>query len=189
MNYLKDLREINEEQREKLINALKVGTPENVACAYANIKPVYLRHLIWVSKEIIKIKDYLVYKGYKTVKELTKQDIIDNNLNVEIAREMLKTYNYGKVATDFYYELQQAKSECIVYHLNKLRQGKGNCLASTWYLERTLPEYFARKDNYTNKDDDKVEQIKVVYVDSKNDEKDRIEKLTKEVEGAINVKN
>lgn len=189
MNYLKDLKAIDKEQRKKLVDALRVGTPENVACSFAGIKPIYLKHLIWLSKEVIKINDCLIKQGYKTVKELTKDDLISFQLNRDIALEMLKNYQYGKVAVEFYNELQQAKSECVVYHLTQLRHAKGNWNSSAWYLERVLPEYFAKKDNYQNKEDNKVEQIQVVYVNSKNDEKERIEKLEKEVKDAIGVKD
>lgn len=211
---------VSEQQLTKLYTALGVGSPLAIALTYAGIsKSTYV---LWteiasiakycIEKEQMKndlnVDDYGIdLKRVKATIEATRQasgnsriTIDSYKLPTEESVLRYKTNNNFKIYANQILEIikkcDSLRSEIVLYHLTSIKEGsrlKGsNTNASQWFLERTLPDIYGKKemDRPTEEELMKTKKVQIQFVDPKSAESlDRIRNMEREVEQQLGLDN
>lgn len=207
---------VTEEQLKALYDALHVGTPITLACSIAGITTSM--YYLWVEiasiVEYAKEQDFLAEqkKEYGNILDLDgmREDMSEENESTEHFKSSIKAFKQPKGSAllkyrndnefheyaDKIYEIirncDKNRTEIVMYHLSSIRDAArkkgGNAQSSQWFLERTLPQYFGKKDPNVNKEDTekKTASIQIEYVNPRDkDSIDRVREMEEMLEKQI----
>ena len=216
---------ISDEQLTKFKSALHSGSPLMVALSYAQIPPAkyfYYVELANISAyfremEIVKEEEQLTQSGVELSQVRSNAESLStestlHQLRVPTAQSILR-YKNNKGFKDFCDSVYDLLTECdmlraeiTLFHLGQIRKASENrrinAVASQWFLERTMPDYFGRSDktkiegsfNSTSTiigrdDTNSLPPIKVEFVDPNTKEsKDRVREMESKVLDQLNGK-
>lgn len=185
----------NIDVRSKLKNAFLVGASVEEACVYAGVPIRVFRDWEYTYNELSNIIAYMYSNKIKSYKDIDITEDIGNNdiINIELVKRLQKNDKFGLDVYTLIKQCKEAQSEVVILHLSTIRQPKkrkdGDWKASAWFLERTNPARYGRKDAdaaLENAIDTKTTKITVEYIDPKSaDERLKaMEELVKaEIEG------
>lgn len=178
------------ENLDRLLQAFRVGSPVDTACSFSKIcKWAYLNWL-YTYQEICRLNNYLSENKINNIKELTEDDINRGCLDIDLIQHIKKNKAYGETVCAFMKKVEEARAEIVIYHLTQIRAPKHGSQwnASAWFLERTMPGAFGRKDADAQAEKEEVvNKIEVQYVDPDRDN-DRLKKMQKIVDEELDGK-
>lgn len=171
----------SEEVIGKLLQAIRIGVPLRVALASA-----------WISEA-----EYGKWEGiYGQTKELKELGIPSKRLSQEeisrliegkgfdpsLVEGLQRNRAYADEVIDLCRKIEQGLAEAVVYHMTKVAKAERNSSwqASAWWLERRMPEMFAKKEP-DQAESKPVGKITVQYVDPHEDD-DRVAEMQHTVE-------
>lgn len=199
----------SEEQIDKLVKSLKLGSPLNIALQFANISATTYYYWVAMYSIVLEIKsqDELEQMGanmlgvsIESIKDLALNNNpkkkTSMNAYIEPSAESLMQYRnqhrFRKFANDCYEivnKCNEARAGAALNHLNSITKSVNdkriNASGSMWFLERSFAEYFSKpsekaKEEEVNKVP--VEAIKVEFVDPNTDEtKQRIKEMEEQI--------
>lgn len=175
---------ISDEQKEKLRQALKNGSPLTVALSYARIPVTLYYYYVEVAnvsayfkeRELLKYEEEMIKSGVsladvkQEAEELNSFSVNRNgaiNTFKEPSAKAIFRYknnrtfkNFADEVYDMISEFDNLRSEAVLLHLSTINKSAGkrgvNTTSSQWFLERTMPEHFGRVDKTINKSESQV---------------------------------
>lgn len=173
---LRNLIHIEDTKLELLIESVRKGIPIKYACHKAQIPEFY--YFKWLK----------LYNDY--IKEIEAKGIAieDDVINPDVDKKSKKTmFSYTPVSLIL--KIKEAYADFVISHHEKINSGDRTWTASAWLLERRVREEYG-KDIIEEQVENKVQGIKVVYVDSQNEStQDRLNRLEKEAQDSLNGTN
>lgn len=173
---LRNLIHIEDTKLELLIESVRKGIPIKYACQKAQIPEFY--YYKWLK----------LYNDY--MKEIEAKDsfIEEDVINPKVDKKSKKTmFSYTPVSLIL--KIKEAYADFVISHHQKITDGDKNWTASAWLLERRVRDEYG-KDIVEEQVDNKVQSIKVVYVDSQNEEtQERLNRLEQEAKESLNGTN
>lgn len=202
---------IDDNQIEQLYNALKGGAPLILALQYAGINRA--TYFYWVALASIvdqaRSQDELEQMEKYFKSGISIQDVRDLSESmaskkrsgvstfIEPSAESVMQYKNNKKFREYADKCYEVVKECdtirsqlALYHLDKIRSSTDknkriNASGSMWFLERTLPDFFAKPSDKATIDSESktvVEPVKVEYVNPNTQEtKDRIAEMEEDL--------
>ena len=194
------------EQITKLKQALGVGSPLTVALAFSGISTT--TYYYWI--EIAAVVSYVRSQEFaKKEKENIRSGVSFSEIQDSIQEselltaskkakepspEAIQRYKMSRQFKEFADKIyaivnscNEVRSQIVMHHLIAIRDAatkRGvNANASQWFLERTMSQYFGRKDGTEEAETAKVKSVKIEYIDSDNkDTKERVKAMEQLVE-------
>lgn len=203
-------------QIEELQNALKGGAPLLIALQYAGISRATYYYWVAVASIVIQYKsqeeleevDEMFHSGIslQQVRDLSESAASNKRSGIgtfiEPSEESMLQYKNNAEFRKFANKCYQVVTECdkirsgvALLHLSNIRKSTDkasriNASGSMWFLERTIPDFFAKpSDKLSEQSNEKthVESLKVEYVDPGTEEsKKRLKDMENELEALIN---
>jgi hypothetical protein len=180
--------------RVALRDCFRVGASVQEACDYVGVPRTVFNNWEYTYNELNKIKS--VMYSYKLTEyiDITDNMIEEYQLNIELVNKLKKNILFGNDVYKLIESCNKAKAEVIIYHLTNIRSPKKNkgadWKASAWFLERTNPARYGRKDAdeaLANETDIHTAVIPVEFIDPKTADKriaEMEEQVRKEIEGS-----
>ena len=192
----------SEEEIEKLIKALKAGSPLNLALQFSHISTTTYYYWVAMYSVVVEIKSQDELESLKADKygisiDSIKEIAADNAAKkksamgafIEPRAESLLKYrndaifrNFAKQCYDIIVRCNETRAEAALGHLaaitKSVQDKRVNASGSMWFLERTLSEFFS-KPNEKNKEESEskvpVEKVQLEFINpDKKEDKDRI---------------
>lgn len=164
---------IKAEKLEILIDSVRNGLPIKYALERSGIPAWYYYSWLKLYNEFITQKEQ-EQDFINEIEELEPEPFYDKDGNV-------KGHYFTPIS--IIDNLKMAYAEWVADKHLQINDGvKDNWQSAAWLLERRVRSEYAKEEPQEVKD--KVESIKVVYIDPKNDD-DRIKKLEKEVKDNV----
>lgn len=198
---------INSAQLDDLYKCLKTGMPLEIALQHAGISVSLYKYLLALGSVSHTEKEAVITKELKGVMDEDLPTYSGANLDsLEVGKwitpkpKYQKKYHYDKefkILCDQAYKIivniNTQISENILFHLQKVnmngmksKSGKVIATASMWYLERTLPSFFGKKDNFIPESNTVVRPVEIAYIDPDTDEsKRRVDEMQSSIENGI----
>lgn len=198
-----------EEQIDKLVKSLKLGSPLNIALQFAGISATNYYYWVAMYSVVLEIKSQEELEELKAIEfGVSIEEIKDIALNsaptkktamaayIEPSAESLLQYKkqpqFRKFANECYEIIQkcnEARAGAALNHLNSITKSvtdkRVNASGSMWFLERTFSEFFSKPNEKTKEEEGKklpVEGIKVEFVDpGTKDSKQRIREMEERI--------
>lgn len=173
---LRNLIHIEDEKLNLLVESVRKGIPIKYACHKAQIPEFY--YFKWLK----------LYNDYIKEIEAKDMEIEDEVIHPQVDKKSKKTmFSYTPVSLIL--KIKEAYADFVISHHEKINNGDRTWTASAWLLERRVREEYG-KDLIETENTNQVQSIKVVYVDSKNEEtQERLERLEKEARESLNGTN
>lgn len=181
-----------EEQIDKLVKSLKLGSPLNIALQYANISAttyyywVAMYSIVFEAKNQDELKELDADKmglSIESIKDMANESMPRKktamNAYIEPSAESMMQYrnrtSFHAFADQCYQIItmcNEARASAALSHLTSITKSindkRVNASGSMWFLERTFSEYFS-KPNEKSKEEENIktpiEGIKVEFVD------------------------
>ena len=170
---LRNLIHIEDEKLELLIESVRQGVPIKYACQKAQIPEFYYHK--WLK----------LYNDY--IKEIEAKDMFieEEVINPKVEKKSKKTmFSYTPVSLII--KIKEAYADFVISHHQKINDGDRSWTASAWLLERRVRDEYG-KDSIEQQVENKVQSIKVVYVDSQDETtQERLDRLEKEAQDSVN---
>lgn len=163
---------IDEEQINELIANIAIGVPIKYAFNKARIPESF--YYVW-----LKLYDEYI----KTCDDFFDADIFQPTI-VKDKNNAEKHY-FSPVC--IISKIKEAHALWVIETHKKINNGDRTWTSAAWLLERRAKEDYNKDYEYTENGNRQIDTIKVMYVDSKNqDTQDRLSRLEQEVEETLN---
>ena len=162
---------IKYEKLKKILDSVEAGIPIQYAFDLAGL-PQYF-YWKWLS----------IYKEFVAEQEKKNDDCLNDFDELEptpVLNKDNQVVGYTYTPISFIENIKKAYAGFVISKHNEIANPTGDeWKASAWLLERRVKSEYAKEETI-NQSGNKIESIKVVYVDPE-DSKDRLAKLEKEV--------
>lgn len=199
-----------DEQLDKLYAALNEGAPLLIALQYAQISRTTYFYWVAVASIVAHVKsqeeledvEMMVQSGIslQQVRDLSESVASQKRTGigtfVEPSEESVLQYKNNRKFRKFADQCYEVVSKCdalrsgvVLEHLNTINDSKHkykniNASGSMWFLERTLPDLFAKPSDKVVESESNhvIEPVKVEFIDPEtNETKDRVETIRQDL--------
>lgn len=166
---------IENKKLEILIESVRKGIPIKYACHKANIPEFY--YFKWLKL----YNDYM--KEIEAKDMFIEEDVI--NPSKELDKSKKTEFSYTPVSLII--KIKEAYADFVYSTHQKVIDGdKNTWTAAAWLLERRVRDEYG-KESQEQETNNQVQSIKVVYVDSNEEQtQDRLKRLEQEAQESIN---
>lgn len=192
----------SEEQIDKLVKSLKLGSPLNIALQFAGISPTTYYYWVAMYSIVLEINSQDELESLKADKfgvsiETIKDIALTNapkkkssmSAYIEPTAESLMQYRnqyqfrvFANKCYDIINKCNEARAGAALSHLQSITKSvndkRVNASGSMWFLERTFAEFFSKPNEKAKEEElnkTPVESVKIEFVEPNSKEsKDRI---------------
>ena len=213
----KNVFKATDEQLEKLYDSLEQGAPLILALQYAGISKATYYYWVAVSCVVEQAKSQEELEGVEALVQsgISIQEVRDLSESssrqrrtgigvwIEPSAESVLNYKnnhkFKKFANKCYDVIQKCgriRTGTVISHLQNIKKSSNkysgvNASGSMWFLERTLPDFFARPSDKVASDQNgesvRVEPVHIEFVDPNSEEtKQRVKEMEQDLLAKIN---
>lgn len=207
---------IDETRVTELQNALRSGAPLLLALQYAGISRATYYYWVALASIVVQVNSQMELEeaekifnsgvSIQQIRDLSEAAASSKRTGIgtfiEPTQESILQYKNNRRFKKFADQCFEVVSECnkirsqiALIHLNNIRKSTDkknriNASGSMWFLERTLPDFFAKPTDKAveqNQEQVQVESIRVEYVDPETEEtQKRLDEMQADLEAKIN---
>lgn len=208
----KNVFRATDEQLKKLYDSLEQGAPLVLALQYAGISRATYYYWVAVScvveqaksQEELEDVEALVQSGVSVqeVRDLSESSARQKRMGISVwiepSAEAVLNYKNNRKFKRFANKCYEVIQECgrirtgtVISHLQNIKKSSNkysgvNASGSMWFLERTLPDFFAKPSDKAAADQNgetvRVEPVRVEFVDPDTEEtKQRVKDMEQEI--------